>query len=122
MLVAYSLGDAIWAMLIFCAWVAVLGFGIWLLIATLRNRKVPRWVKALLVLFIIIFPPVTLVACLVIWIVMGSRYPRVWESAIPLGVVTGPAEVHRLDGSVVIVEAGEQYEAQLATPEWLKPG
>jgi hypothetical protein len=35
----------------------------------------------------------------------------VWEDgAVPLGVVIGPAEVHRLDGSVVIVEAGERYE------------
>jgi hypothetical protein len=35
----------------------------------------------------------------------------VWEGpTAPLGVVVGPAEVHRLDGSVVIVEAGQRYE------------
>jgi hypothetical protein len=32
------------------------------------------------------------------------------EGAIPLGPIAGPAEVHRRDGSVVIVEPGERYE------------
>jgi uncharacterized membrane protein YqiK len=60
---------------------------------------------------LIVVAPLGIVACLVIWFVMRSRYRRVWEDgAVPLGVVTGPAEVHRLDGSVVIVEAGERYE------------
>jgi len=39
-LAAYSLGDVIWTLLIFLAWIAFLGFGFWLLIAIVRNRAV----------------------------------------------------------------------------------
>jgi hypothetical protein len=108
-LVVYSLGDSIRPMLEFYGWI-VLALAIWLLVVTVRNPKLPRWVKGLLILALIVVAPLGIVACLAVWFVMRSRYPRVWESSAPLSVVTGPAEVHRLDGSIVIVEAGERYE------------
>jgi hypothetical protein len=110
-LAAYSLGDAIRTLLIFFAWIVFVGFGLWLLIAALRNRAVGVGIKILLVLLILIFPPVGFLGCLAFWLdTRRIRYPTVWESALRHGVVTGPAEVHRLDGSVVIVEPGQRLE------------
>jgi len=110
-LAAYSLGDVIWTLLIFLAWIAFLGFGFWLLIAIVRNRAVEVWVKILLVLLIIVLPPVGFLGCLAFWLdTRKNRYPRVWESALRQSAVTGAAEVHRLDGSVVIVEPGQRFE------------
>ena len=111
MLAVYSLGDAIRTLLVFLAWIFFVGFGIWLLIAAVRNRNVRWWIKVLLVLLIIIFPPAGFVGCLAFWLdTRRSHYPKVWESTIRQRVVTGPAELHRLDGSVVIVEPGQRYE------------
>jgi hypothetical protein len=108
---AYSLGDAIRTLLVFLAWIAFLGFGFWLLVAAVRNRAVSLWIKVLLVLLIIVLPPVGFLGCLAFWLdTRKNRYPTVWESALRQGVVTGPAEVHRLDGSVVIVEPGQRFE------------
>jgi hypothetical protein len=109
LLVVYSVGGTIRSMLEFYSWI-VLALAIWLLVVTVRNPKLPRWVKGLLTLALIVVAPLGIVACLVVWFVMKSRYPRVWESTNPLAVITGPAEVHRLDGSIIIVEAGERYE------------
>jgi hypothetical protein len=106
----YSLGDTIRSTFEFYGWIA-LALAVWLGVATVRNPKLPRWVKGLLIMALIVVAPLGTLICLVIWFVMRSRYPKVWEGPTPLGVVTGPAEVHRLDGSVVIVEAGERYES-----------
>jgi len=108
---AYSLGDAIWTLLIFFAWIAFLGFGFWLLVAVVRNRAVGVGIKVLLVLLIIVLPPVGFLGCLAFWLdTRKNRYPTVWESALRQGSVAGPAELHRLDGSVVIVEPGQRFE------------
>ena len=109
MLVVYSLEDTIRSMFEFYGWIAV-ALAIWLLVVTVRNPKLPRWAKGLLILALIVVAPLGIVAGLVVWFVMRSRYPRVWESTNQLAVITGPAEVHRLDGSIIIVEAGERYE------------
>jgi hypothetical protein len=39
----------------------------------------------------------------------APRYRKVWEGALG-GPLTGPAEVHRRDGSIIIVHPGERYE------------
>jgi hypothetical protein len=59
-------------------------------------------------------PPLALIGGFAFWLDRRSRssgYRSVWENATtPLGVVVGPADVHRLDGSVVRVEAGQRYD------------
>jgi hypothetical protein len=109
-LAVFSHGDAI-RLLLSVGVIVLWGFGIWLLVAAVRNRSVQLWVKVLLVLLIIIFPPLGFFGCLAFWLdSRRSRYQTVWESALGQSVVIGPAEVHRLDGTVVIVEAGQRWE------------
>ena len=111
MLAVYSSGDAIRTFLLSLVLIALWGFGIWLLVAACRNRSVQLWVKGLLVLLVIILPPLGFFGCLAFWLdSRRSRYQTVWESALRQRVVVGPAELHRLDGSVVIVEAGQRWE------------
>jgi len=111
-LTVYSTGEAIGAFLLALGLLVLWGLGIWLLVAACRNRSVQLWVKVLLVLLVIILPVLGFFGCLAFWLdSRRSRYQTVWESALRQRVVVGPAEVHRLDGSVVIVEAGQRWEA-----------
>jgi hypothetical protein len=113
-LAAYTAGDAVKTLLVFFAWIAFIVVAISLLIGVVRDPNVQWWVKVLLILFIIIFPPLAVIGGLAFWLDRRSQsgeYRRVWEGpTTPLGVVVGPAEVHRLDGSTVIVEAGQQRQ------------
>jgi hypothetical protein len=113
-LAAYTAGDALVTLLVFFGWIALIVLAIWLLVGAIRDPNLQWWVKVLLILFIIIFPPLALIGGFAFWLDRRSRsgkYQRVWENpTTPLGVVVGPAEVHRLDGSVVMVEAGQRYE------------
>ena len=114
MLATYTAGDALVTLLVFFAWIAFIVVAILLLVGAIRDPELQWWVKVLLILFIIIFPPLALIGGFAFWLDRRSRtskYRRVWEGpTTPLGVIVGPAEVHRLDGSVVIVEPGQRYE------------
>ncbi len=114
MLAAYTAGDALVTLLVFLGWIAFIVLAIWLLVGAIRDPNLQWWVKVLLILFIIIFPPLALIGGFAFWLDRRSRsskYRTVWENpSTPLGAVVGPAEVHRLDGSVVTVEPGQRYE------------
>ena len=111
-LAAYTTGEVVRTLVIFFAWIAFIGVAIWLMAGAIGDRNLQWWVKVLLILLVIVFPPLAVIGGFAFWLDRRSgKYRRVWEGpTTPLGVVVGPAEVHRLDGSVVIVEAGQRYE------------
>ena len=113
-LAAYTARDALETLLVFFVWIALIVLAIWLLVGAIRDPNLQWWVKVLLILFIIVFPPLALIGGFAFWLDRRSRssgYRQVWENpTTPLTVVVGPAEVHRLDGSVVRVEAGQRYD------------
>jgi hypothetical protein len=113
-LAAYTAGDALKTLLVFSAWIALIVVAILLLVGAIRDPNLQWWVKVLLIVFIIFLPPLAVVGGFAFWLDRRSqpgKYRRVWENpTAPLGVVVGPAEVHRLDGSIVRVEAGQLYE------------
>jgi hypothetical protein len=110
-LAVYSNGDVIRSILLAVGVIVLWGLGIWLLVAACRNRSVQLWVKVLLVLLVIILPLLGFAGCLAFWLdSRRSRYQTVWESGLGPRVVIGPAELHRLDGSIVNVEAGQRWE------------
>jgi hypothetical protein len=73
MTVAYSLTTTTWALLTFVGWIAFIALAIWLLVDLVRNRKVGVVVKAIVIAAIFIFPPLGVVACLVVRYVTKSR-------------------------------------------------
>jgi len=113
-LAAYTAGDAVTTLLVFFAWIALIVLAIWLLVGAIRDPNLQWWVKVLLILFIIVLPPLALIGGFAFWLDRRSqsgKYRQMWENpSSPLGVVVGPAEIHRLDGSVVRVEAGQRYQ------------
>ena len=73
-LAAYTLGDALWAIVVFLIWIAYIGVGIWLLIRLFRNtnfisqnRVLRIVVKVLLVVFTLFVPVLGLIVLFVIW-------------------------------------------------------
>ena len=73
MLAVYSSGDAVRTVLVFLAWIAILGVGIWLLISLFRNRDLALWVKLGLVVIVVILPPLGLGMGIVVWVSTKSR-------------------------------------------------
>jgi hypothetical protein len=71
---AYTLSDAIWAIVLFVVLVAFLVGGIWLLVALFRNHDVPNWLKGLLLVVSLFLPPAGVVACFAVWIVTRSHH------------------------------------------------
>ena len=111
-LAAYTAGDVLETLLIFFGWIAFIALAIWLLAGAIRDPNLQWWIKVLLILLVIILPPLAVVGGFAFWLDRRSgKYRTVWEQPTAgLGVVVGPAEVHRLDGSVVRVEAGQRYQ------------
>jgi hypothetical protein len=79
-LAVYTVGDAIWAVVLFVVLLVFLGVGIWLLIQLFRNKNfLPEHrglrivVKVLLLVFTLFLPVLGLPALLVIWFFTRSR-------------------------------------------------
>jgi hypothetical protein len=81
-LAVYSSGDGVRTILIFLGWIVFLGGGIWLLINLFRSRNLPNWAKGILLVVVVIFPPLGIGVCLVVWFVMRSR-SRTAEAEAP---------------------------------------
>jgi len=94
LLAVYSSGDVARTILIFFLWIAFIGAGIWLVIKVFRNRDVPVWAKALLVVCVVLLPPAGFLVGLAMWFTMRSR-SRAAEAethdAIPEANSYGPA-------------------------------
>jgi hypothetical protein len=73
-LAAYTLGDAVWTIVVFLLWIALIGVGVWLLIRLFQNtdfisgnRPLRIVVKVLLVVFTIFVPVLGLIVLFLIW-------------------------------------------------------